>query len=133
MDLNSALQKHTAWKHKFLTSLRSNEKLDVPSISKDTICELGNWLNGKGRKLYAKYDSYARCVVDHAAFHVEAGRIATAANANRLPEAQRLIAPGSTFDTLSKKVSLLIVELKNEAGIEEDGGKFVADFPPTTK
>jgi len=116
VDINTAIQKHAAWKLKFLTALRSAEKLDVAFISKDTNCAFGNWLNGKGRFLYSKYDAYAQCVVDHAALHVEAGKIAKAINANRKPEAERMIAPGSTFELLSKKVSDSIIELKNEVG-----------------
>ena len=50
----------------------------------------------------------------HAAFHAEAGKIATAINARKKEEAEKMLAAGSAFAEASKHVSVAIVELGNE-------------------
>jgi methyl-accepting chemotaxis protein len=113
MDLDSAIQKHAAWKFKFRNALYSNEPMDAAAISKDNNCEMGKWLHGEAKALYGKNGSYAKCVADHAAFHVEAGRVAVAVNAKKADEAERMMAAGSQFAEISKRVAVSIIELKN--------------------
>ncbi|MGA3370779.1 MAG: CZB domain-containing protein [Terracidiphilus sp.] len=114
MDLDTAIQKHAQWKFKFINALYENETMDAAAISKDNNCEFGKWLYGEAQSLYGKSVIYQNCVADHAAFHVEAGKVAAAVNAKRKDEAERLLASGSAYATSSRKVSVSIVELKNE-------------------
>ena len=111
MDLNVAIQKHAEWKFKFRNAIFSNETMDAAAIAKDNNCEFGKWLHGEGKALYGQSPRFAICVAGHAAFHVEAGRIAAAINAKKSGEAEKMIAAGSAFSEASKKVSLAIVEL----------------------
>ena len=113
MDLDSAIQKHAQWKFKFKDALHSKEHMDAAAISKDNNCEFGKWLHGDAKAQLGKEVSYTECVADHAAFHVEAGKIAAAINAKKPDEAARLMAAGSAFDQASKRVSISIIELKN--------------------
>jgi hypothetical protein len=45
---------------------------------------------------------------------VEAAKVAAAVNAKKKDEAERLMSAGSAFSETSKKVSVSIIELKNE-------------------
>jgi methyl-accepting chemotaxis protein len=87
--------------------------MDAAAISKDNNCEFGKWLHGEAKALYGKEDSYAKCVAGHAAFHVEAGKVAAAINAKKMDEAERMMAAGSNYAQASKNVGISIIELKN--------------------
>jgi methyl-accepting chemotaxis protein len=113
MDLDSAIQKHAEWKYKFRTALHSGEPLDAAAISKDNNCEFGKWLHGEAHSLYGNNSHYAECLTDHAAFHVEAGKVAAAINAKKAEEAEKMMAPGTPYSEASKKVGIAIIELKN--------------------
>ncbi len=115
MDLDNAIQKHAQWKFRFIDALHTKEHMDAAAISKDNNCEFGKWLHGDAKAEFGQVGSYAKCVADHAAFHVEAGKIAVLVNANKTQEAERLMAKGSAYDEASKKVAVSIIELKNAA------------------
>jgi len=115
MDLNNAIQKHAEWKLKFHSALTTNEVLDTATIAKDNCCEFGKWLHGIS-STHGKFGSYAKCLSAHAAFHVEAGKVAAVINARKKEEAERMLAIGSTYSLASKKVGVAIIELKNEIG-----------------
>jgi methyl-accepting chemotaxis protein len=114
MDLDNAIQKHAEWKTKLRNAIRANETLDAAAITKDNNCEFGKWLHGQAKTLYGKSPFYAKCLADHAAFHVEAGKVAAAVNAKKKDEAERLLASGSAFATISNKVGISILELRHE-------------------
>ncbi len=114
MDLDGAIQKHAQWKFKFRNALYNNEHMDATAISKDNNCEIGKWLHGEAKALYGKQACYEKCVADHAAFHVEAGKIAAVINAKKADEAERMMAAGAPFSESSRKVGVSIIELKNE-------------------
>jgi methyl-accepting chemotaxis protein len=113
VDLDIAIQKHAQWKFKFNDALHNKEQLDAAAISKDNNCEFGKWLHGDAKEQFGKEGSYVKCVADHAAFHVEAGKIAVLVNAHKPDEAERLMAKGSAYDQVSKRVAISIIELKN--------------------
>jgi methyl-accepting chemotaxis protein len=113
MDLDIAIQKHAQWKFKFINALHTKEQMDTAAISKDNNCEFGKWLHGDAKAQYGKEGSYAKCVTEHAAFHVEAGKIAVLVNANNSDEAERMMATGSAYDQVSRRVAISIIELKN--------------------
>ena len=113
MDLDNAIQKHAQWKFKFMDALHTKEHMDAAAISKDNNCEFGKWLHGDAKAEFGKEGSYAKCVADHAAFHVEAGKIAVLVNANKPDEAERMMAKGSVYDQASRTVAVSIIVLKN--------------------
>jgi len=106
VDLSNAIQKHAEWKFKFRAALQNNELMDAATISTDNNCEFGKWLHGEAKAQFGNDDSYAKCVAAHAAFHVEAGKIAAAINAKKQEAAQRLMAVESQFAEVSKKVGV---------------------------
>ncbi|MGO9317044.1 MAG: CZB domain-containing protein [Terracidiphilus sp.] len=113
MDLDIAIQKHAQWKFKFRNALHNKEIMDAAAISRDNNCEFGKWLHGDAKAQFEKESSYAKCVAEHAAFHAEAGKVAVAINANKAEQAERLMAAGSAYDQISKRVAISIIELKN--------------------
>ncbi|MGA9071275.1 MAG: CZB domain-containing protein [Terracidiphilus sp.] len=113
MDLDNAIQKHAEWKFKFRNALLSGEQLDAAAISRDNNCEFGKWLHGEARSLYGNDNHHAKCLTAHAAFHVEAGKVAAAINAKKTQEAEKMMAPGTPYSEISKRVGIAIIELKN--------------------
>jgi len=116
MDLNEAIQKHAQWKFRFREALLKNESMDANVIAKDNQCDVGKWLHSEAKSLYAQRPAYAECLARHAAFHAEAGKIATTINAHHKDEAERMLANGSPFSEASKAVSVALIELQNEIG-----------------
>ncbi|MGC1463034.1 MAG: CZB domain-containing protein [Terracidiphilus sp.] len=116
MDLNAAIQKHAEWKFKFRSAIFTGEMMDAAAIAKDNNCEMGKWLHGEAKALYGHQAAHAKCLANHAAFHVEAGKVAAAINAKKKADAEKMLGAGSAFSEASKIVAVAIVELKNEIG-----------------
>ncbi|MEQ1525450.1 MAG: CZB domain-containing protein [Gallionella sp.] len=115
MDLDQAIQTHSSWKIKFRTAISKKETMDAAMISKDNCCELGKWLHGEGKTKLGSLNSHADCVVKHAAFHVEAGKVADAINAKKYLDASNMIGTDTTYAKASLAVVGAIMKLKKEA------------------
>jgi len=114
IDLDKALEKHSEWKVKLRTAISKHEEMDVATISKDNCCDLGKWLHGDAKSRLAHQPSYSECVSKHAAFHVEAGRVATMINAKKYSEAETMLGAGSSFVSASTAVGVAIMRLKKD-------------------
>jgi hypothetical protein len=117
MDLDSAIQKHGEWKTKFRAAISKQESLDASTISKDNCCELGKWLHGEAKSKFSSLLSYRDCVSKHAAFHLEAGKVASLINVKKYSEAESAIGAGTTYAGASSAVGVAILKLKKEANI----------------
>ncbi|MBI5306763.1 MAG: CZB domain-containing protein [Planctomycetes bacterium] len=117
MDLDNAIGKHTDWKTKLRLAISKKETLDVATISKDNCCELGKWLHGEAKTRLRQLTSYSECVTKHAAFHVEAGKIATAINSQKYTEAEAMFNAGTPYTAASSAVGVAIMRLKKEAAL----------------
>ena len=115
MNLDSALQKHMEWKVTFRTAISKQEQMDASTIAKDNCCELGKWLHGEGKTECGDLTSFATTLTKHAAFHVEAGKIASAINAQKYTEAETMLGGSSPFSAVSNEVGVAIMRLKKEA------------------
>lgn len=115
MNLDSAIQKHMDWKVKFRTAISKQEQMDAVTIAKDNCCELGKWLHGEGKTQCSGLASYATTLSKHAAFHVEAGKVASAINAQKYTEAEAMLNGSSAFTTVSGEVGVALMRLKKEA------------------
>jgi methyl-accepting chemotaxis protein len=112
MDLDQAIQAHSAWKIKFRTAISQQQTMDVATISKDNCCDLGKWLHGDGKLEFGGLASHADCVAKHATFHVEAGKVAGVINAKRYSDAQRMIDADTPYAKASLAVAGAIMQLK---------------------
>jgi hypothetical protein len=115
MDLEGAIQKHTEWKRKFRTAMTQHLEMDPAIIAKDNYCELGKWLHGEAKTKFGNLSSLADCVSRHAAFHVEAGKVAQAINAKKYVEAENMLGNGTPYTNAIDEVAGAIMKLKNEA------------------
>ena len=115
MDLNNAIEKHAEWKMKFRSAISKKETMDAATISKDNCCELGKWLHGEAKSKFGSLQSHAACLAKHASFHVEAGKVAQAINAQKFAEAEAMMNAGTPYTAASSAVGVAILQLKKEA------------------
>lgn len=115
INFDDVLEKHSAWKVKLRAAINQKETLDAATISKDNCCDFGKWLYGDAKTQVGQRASYTECVKKHAAFHVEAGKIATLINAKKYQEADTLLAAGSMFNSASNDVGIAVMRLKKDA------------------
>ena len=113
-DLDIALHKHAEWKVKFRSAMSHHEKLDVATISKDNCCDFGKWLHGDTKRHLGHLDSFTECVAKHAAFHIEAGKVAKAINEERHHDASNMLSTESAFIDASSAVGIAIMRLKKD-------------------
>jgi len=117
MDLDSAIGKHAEWKVKLRGAISNKEKLDASTISKDNCCELGKWLHGDAKAKFGSLSSYSICMAKHAAFHVEAGKVASTINAGKFAEAEAMLGSATPYNAASSAVGVAIMGLKKEAAL----------------
>jgi methyl-accepting chemotaxis protein len=114
MNLDNALQKHIDWKVTFRNAISRQMQMDVENIAKDSCCELGKWLHSEGKVQYGQLSSYETTLTKHAAFHIEAGKIASAINEKKYIEAEAMLLEGTAFLSVSDEVAIAIMRLKIE-------------------
>ncbi|HEY8035926.1 MAG TPA: nitrate- and nitrite sensing domain-containing protein [Methylobacter sp.] len=115
IDLDKALEKHSEWKVKLRSAISRHEEMDAATISRDDCCDFGKWLHSGATKSHLAHQaSYSDCVSKHAAFHIEAGRVANTINAKKFSEAEKLLGDGSAFVAASTAVGVAIMHLKKD-------------------
>ncbi|MDO9161278.1 MAG: methyl-accepting chemotaxis protein [Methylococcaceae bacterium] len=114
INFDDVLEKHSAWKVKLRAAITQKEELDAATISKDNCCDFGKWLYGDAKAQVGQRASFTECVAKHAAFHVEAGKIANTINAKKYQEADRMLAGGSPFSNASNDVGIAVMRLKKD-------------------
>ena len=85
------------------------------SVSKDNCCELGKWLHGEAKPQFGHLESHTDCVSKHAAFHVEAGKVASAINLKKYAEAEQMTGGLTPYTSASSAVAGAILKLKKES------------------
>jgi hypothetical protein len=115
MDLGHALTRHAEWKLTFRAAIARRLAVDADAVAADRCCELGRWLHGDANARYARLGTYAACVTRHAAFHVEAGKVARTINARQYAEAEAMLGAGTPYAAASSAVGAAIIGLKKEA------------------
>lgn len=115
MDFDKAMAAHADWKVKLRIALDNHEMLDAERICSDKNCDLGRWLHGDGRGQCGRAPSFGACVEAHAAFHREAGAVATRINAKDYGRAEQMLGAGSTFADASTNVAVILRRLKRES------------------
>lgn len=117
MDLSSAIDAHTQWKTKFRVAITGKQVMDAATISKDNCCELGKWLHGEGKSQCGALPSHSDCTKKHATFHVEAGKVAAAINAQNYTLAEQMLGSGTPYAAASSAVGVAIMQLKKAANL----------------
>ena len=114
MDFENAIAAHVEWKTKLRTAITTQSELDALAAAKDNICPLGRWLHGEAREKYAHLAEFAGCLQSHAAFHREAGRVATLINGKRYDEATAALDAGSPYAKSSMETTMAISKLRKQ-------------------
>ena len=114
MDLNQALEKHAEWKIKFRAAIGKKDTMDADTIGRDNCCDLGKWLHGDAKPKLGHLKSYSECVLKHAHFHTEAGKVAKAINAKQYDIAEAMLGSGTGYTRASNEVGVAITHLKKE-------------------
>jgi methyl-accepting chemotaxis protein len=112
MDFDVAVMKHNQWKVTLRNAISERLELDVSTISKDNCCDLGKWLHGEAKPKFGLLSDYVFCVSKHAAFHVEAGKVAQIINAKKFEEAEKMLNSGTPYATASVEAEKAIKQLK---------------------
>jgi Chemoreceptor zinc-binding domain len=115
MDLNDAITKHAGWKLKFREAISTKETMDAETISKDNHCGFGKWLHSEGKSKFGNLSGFSECIIKHAAFHVEAGKVAQAVNDKKYEEAETMLGFDTPYTKASNAFGAAIMHLRNEA------------------
>ena len=114
IDFDAAVALHAEWKFRLRGAITRKEKLDAATIARDDCCVLGKWLHGSAMQRYGNVASFKRCLSDHAVFHTEAGRVASAINAGKFTEAERMLDYGTPYSAATQAVGQAIKKLREE-------------------
>jgi methyl-accepting chemotaxis protein len=128
MDLDHANMAHAQWKVKLRSAISAKEAMDTATISKDNKCEFGQWLHGDAKAKFGHLSSYGKCVAAHAAFHIEAGKVATLINAKRYDDAAAMLGMGTPFAESSGNVTTAIFAMQKQ--VHEQTGVFLGSAAP---
>lgn len=117
MNAKEAIRQHRKWKERFMVAIAKKEHLNADEISADNICIFGRWLHGEAKENFGSLASFVDCVAKHAAFHVEAGKIAKKINyGERLAASYQLIAGHDTpYQKTSEALSKCVIAMFREA------------------
>jgi len=89
-------------------------KLDAVTIGADNCCELGKWLHGDAKRKFGRLAIYTDTVNKHAAFHKEAGKVATAINAGQFDEASNMLGMKTPYAIASSAVGVALMAFNSE-------------------
>ena len=116
MNLDDAIAQDKALKEKFLAAIATKVQLDATVIGKADRCILGNWLYGEAERKYPFLKAYKPCLEAHAAFHVQAGKVARQINCGEYADAEAMIGANTAYakawDALEVAAKLLKKDVK---------------------
>jgi hypothetical protein len=116
MNAQEVIDQHRKWKERFMLAMAKSESMSVAEISVDNLCIFGKWLHGEAKDKFGSLASYADCVAKHAAFHVEAGKVAQKINdGDRLAASQQLVAHDTPYQQASEALSKSVIAMFREA------------------
>jgi methyl-accepting chemotaxis protein len=117
MDFDGAIQAHTNWKLRLFSYSRGKAvEIDVPTLQKDNLCALGQWIYGEGRK-YAADPKFKQLQDAHSAFHKCAASVGAMVDGGQAGAAEALLhSPGSEFNRISIRVVGLLMDLRKKHG-----------------
>lgn len=114
MDLDQVIYDHAEWKNRFRTAIAQCDYMDVASVGSDACCNLGKWLYGEGKRSSGHLTAFTGLVQTHAAFHREAGKVASLINAGEVQTAETALEYGSSYSRAAQGVALAIMALQEE-------------------
>ena len=117
MNLDNAIPTHAQWKTKLRSAIAKHEPMDLVTLSRDDMCELGQWLHGEGKSHFGQLPAHADCVHKHLVFHREVTRVARSVSAKEYALAEQQMGAGSDYTKASSALSVAFLQLRKQAGI----------------
>jgi hypothetical protein len=114
MDLNTAMSAHIRWKVRLLECIQGQAELPkATDMARDDACDLGQWMSGAGVE-YASLASFRDAKKLHAAFHLRAAEVVSAAEKGDKRQAEAMLRPEGPFGLASDAVVLALRKLRSE-------------------
>lgn len=113
-ELDKAIGAHGMWKVRLKSAIESG-KIDTPieTIRVDDQCAFGKWFFGSTLSPQDKASSHYKTVKElHAEFHKTAARVAELAVNGKKAEAEKMIATGGEYASISSKLTQAMMEWK---------------------
>ena len=113
--IDRAIAAHARWKSHLRQAIETGKSDWTPEgVRPDNLCEFGRWL--LERSPAEKATDQFRTVRDlHARFHLEASQVLALALASHREQAAAAMAIGSTFATVSSKLTTALTAWKKQA------------------
>lgn len=88
-----------------------DHSLDPGKVGSPSLCELGIWLNGEGKK-YSGTPEFAPLIAAHARCHQAAAEIVNRADAGQITLREIFLGSKSPFDNAAREVVQLMMTIK---------------------
>jgi len=113
-ELDDAIGAHGRWKTNLKNAIATGSiDTSVETIRVNNQCAFGKWLYGATLTPKDKTSSHYRTVKDlHAEFHKTAARVAELAVTGKKVEAEKMMALGGEFASISSKLTRAMMEWK---------------------
>jgi hypothetical protein len=115
VNLIQAYTQDKELKDRFLEAINSQAQIDAGIIGKQDRCVLGNWLHGEAERKCQFFKTYKPALEAHAAFHVQAAKVAKLINGREYDDARAALADGSAFAKALLILGMALAKLKAEA------------------
>lgn len=113
-NIDKAIASHGMWKMRLKNAIQTQtSEFDVASVRVPNNCEFGKWLD-KDRMVLSRYPAFNQIVQLHKDLHVETATIMQMALAGKAAEATAKIAIGSSFSSISSKLTIAMMGWKKE-------------------
>lgn len=111
MEIEQALQAHSAWRKHFWDYLHGKASFDVTSAGDSHHCQLGGWLDNEGRRLMPE-KRHAKVRQAHDEFHQVAAGILQKIRDKRFAEAKQDLAVDGPLNRASARLSEFLVKAR---------------------
>jgi methyl-accepting chemotaxis protein len=112
MSFDDAVNCHSEWKRKLYAYVSHPDgSMKVDDVASNNKCKMGRWLLGDGRK-YAGFPEFAKLIVEHTRFHMEAANIVRRADQGQDVSFEFAVGVGGQFSLASSAVVLAIMDMK---------------------
>ena len=119
MNADQAIAAHREWKNRFLAAMGEQKQLNVDEIEADNCCAFGKWLYGRGKTDFGQTANYQKCVAAHAAFHLEAAKVARLVNEGKLQAATSMLMSGTPYAQASEALTIKVIGMFKESSPQD--------------
>ena len=114
MTPDEAIRAHREWKTRLLAAMAKQEQMNVAEIASDKCCKFGKWLHAEAKAKFGQLPSYQHCVEVHAAFHVEAAKVAQRVNEGQVKEANQMLGYDTPYAKASETLTVGVFAMFKE-------------------